>query len=281
MNQRSFGRASGEARPLSIGFDQFGYADASVLLCLGGTKVLVSVTLQQGVPHFLKGQGIGWLTAEYAMLPFATQQRTQRESTAVQRNGRNVEISRLIGRALRSVVSCELLGERTIYIDCDVLQADGSTRVACVTAASIALQRAIQRWIAEGIIKQSIMQSPIAGISVGVATNGEVFVDLDQKEDNEIQADFNFVMTPSMQIVEIQGTAEKMPIAWDQIDRLKLSAFEALRTIFAAADKALEEAPVNTNPLALDFKKSGGSRHKQKEEIRPHKPALFSLANRL
>src|SRR5690348_10990059 len=133
---RSQGRAHEQVRPVSVTYNSFGYADTAVLIELGNTKVLCSITLSQGVPPFLKGKGTGWLTAEYAMLPTATQVRTQREAATMKRNDRSIEISRLIGRALRTMIHLELLGERTIHVDCDVLQADGSTRVAAITGAS-------------------------------------------------------------------------------------------------------------------------------------------------
>jgi len=140
------GRTCYQVRPLSLAYDAFGYADCSVLLTAGGTRVLAAVTLQDGVPPFLRNSGTGWLTAEYAMLPTATRSRTLRESEQMKKNGRSIEIARLIGRSLRSVINYKDIGERTITIDCEVLQADGGTRAACITAASYALAKAIERW---------------------------------------------------------------------------------------------------------------------------------------
>ncbi len=252
MKKRLDGRGLHEVRKLSVLFDTFGYADGSVLLSLGATKVLASVTLQTGVPLFLKGKGQGWLTAEYAMLPTATKQRTLRDSNNIQKNGRSVEISRLIGRALRSVVACDVLGEKTIYIDCDVLQADGSTRVASIMAASLALKRAETKWLEQKKIKAPFMKEALLALSVGITQDHQIFVDLNQVEDNQVIADFNFVMTLQKNIIEVQGTAEKRPLTSDEFDQLKKTAFQAADALIkpivdffemhqAHAAKALEE----------------------------------------
>ncbi|MBL4587896.1 ribonuclease PH [Candidatus Babeliales bacterium] len=234
MKKRLDGRTSKEVRKLQVLHDPFGYADGSVLLSLGATKVLASVTLQTGVPFFLKGKGQGWLTAEYAMLPTATKQRSMRESVNMQKNGRSVEISRLIGRSLRSVVACDVLGEKTVYIDCDVLQADGSTRVASIIAASIALHRAQEKWIEKKKIKEPIIKDMLLAVSVGVTRENNILVDLNQIEDSQVIADFNFVLTVGKNIVEIQGTAEKRPLSPDQFDQMKDAALEAIGSINTA-----------------------------------------------
>lgn len=232
MVKRIDGRSSNELRPLKISYNSFGYADSSVLFEVGNTKVLVSVSLQMGVPPFLKGKKSGWLTAEYAMLPAATTQRTQRESSSAQRNGRSVEISRLIGRCLRPLVDLAALGEKTIYIDCDVLQADGGTRVACITAASVALERAAVLWLHKNQTSKNVFRESVAGVSVGVV-GGQMLLDPSQSEDNQADADFNFVLTKNGHILEVQGTAEKTPIAWNHFDELKGLACKGINELFA------------------------------------------------
>jgi ribonuclease PH len=235
--KRISGRAAHQLRPLKISYDTFGYADASVFLELGNTKVLCSITLQQGVPPFLKGKKVGWLTAEYAMLPSATTVRTQRESTSHQKNGRSVEISRLIGRCLRSTVNLEALGERTIVVDCDVLQADGSTRTVCITGASLALKRAVEYWLSARIISHNIFVESIAAVSVGLTQN-QALLDLDFAEDSVIDADFNFVITRSGTIIEMQGTAEKKPVSWQDFAAIGTLAQHGIDQLFEQIDNA-------------------------------------------
>jgi ribonuclease PH len=231
--RRVDGRFSDQVREIKAQVDTFGYADASVFFEQGETKVLVCVSLQQGVPPFLKGQRRGWLTAEYAMLPCSTQQRLVRDSNQVNRNSRGVEISRLIGRVLRSVVNLDTLGERTIIIDCDVLQADGSTRVACITASSIALRYAVMRWLEQKILTQDIIKDDIAAISVGLVEN-YILVDLSYIEDSQADADFNFIMTRAGNLIEVQGTAEKTPIPAQLFHQFYDSAQRAVEKIFDA-----------------------------------------------
>jgi ribonuclease PH len=224
---RKDGRTCNQVRPISLQYDVFGYADCSVLLSIGGTKVLVSVSLQDGVPAFLRKTGTGWLTAEYAMLPSATRIRTPRESEQMRKQGRSVEIARLIGRSLRSIINFKEIGERTITIDCDVLQADGGTRAACITAASYALSRALVRWQAKGAVPSSIVLRPIVALSAGLVEN-ELLVDLSQQEDNAATADVTFVVADGGDIVEMQVTSEKEPVSWTTVVALKEM------TVFAA-----------------------------------------------
>jgi ribonuclease PH len=234
--QRKNGRKADELRPIRVTYDVYGYATASVLLEIGNTKVLSSVSLQNSVPPFLKHKKTGWLTAEYAMLPAATAVRTQRESSGNQRNSRSVEISRLIGRCLRSAVDLTIIGEQTIVIDCDVLQADGGTRTASITAASLALACAARRWVAAGQVPATFMPEPIAAISVGVI-NGQVSLDIDYAEDNSTQADFNFVLTQSGSIIEIQGTAEKMAVSWQDFATMSSLALHGTNQLFNLFDE--------------------------------------------
>lgn len=229
---RKDGRAPHEVRRYTLRQSPYGYADGAVLFSLGGTTVLVTVSLQDKVPPFLRGQGTGWLTAEYAMLPTATRERTQRESSSVARNGRSVEISRLIGRVLRSVTDLTVLGERTITIDCDVMQADGGTRTAAITAASHALLMAQEVWRTRKLLKGSVLTEPIAALSSG-SVGGVLCVDLSQEEDADAGADFNFVMTRSGLVVEVQGTGERSPLAWEEVVALKEMTAAALQPFFA------------------------------------------------
>ncbi len=229
-------RQHDQLRPISVTYNVMEYASGSVLLELGKTRVICTATVQSGVPPHLKGSKTGWLTAEYAMLPSATHERTPRESTTGKRNGRNMEISRLIGRCLRSVINLANIGEQTIYIDCDVLQADGGTRTACITAASLALMSAQQKWLTSGIIKHPIMNDELAAVSVGI-TDGTVLLDLDYEEDSEIDADFNVILTKSGTIVEIQGCAERKPMTWDQFESIKSLAIKGVKDMFAECRK--------------------------------------------
>lgn len=231
-------RSFDEIRSINVQVDTYGYATASVLLEIGLTKVLASISLQTGVPQFLKGQRTGWLTAEYAMLPCATRQRTNRDSSQMKSNARSIEISRIIGRAFRSVVDMNAFPDKTIYIDCDVLQADGGTRVACITAASLAFMVAVKRWQRDGIIKTNILREPISAISVGMV-NANPCLDLTQEEDNAATADWNFVITQSGKLIEIQGTAEKQPISCDEFEQLKKLALKGSSDFFARAEQLM------------------------------------------
>ncbi len=254
--KRLSGRKYDQLRDMSISYNVFGYAPGSVLFELGNTKILCAVTLQAGVPPFLKGKKKGWLTAEYAMLPTSTHSRSVRDSSSVKKNDRSVEISRLIGRSLRAVVNLDLIGERTIHIDCDVLQADGSTRTACITGAYKALQSAVQLWLAQGDITQTIITGAVAAVSVGIL-NGQPLLDLDYQEDSIIDADYNFVLTDAGTIVEIQGTAEKQSLSWQEFDAMAAYARLGVNQLFEHAKKT------------------------EKSDTLIKKAPLFSLQNRL
>lgn len=236
VKKSNYGRAYNKVRPIILKFDAFGFASSSILLSMGRTKVLVSVSIQDGVPKFLRGQKKGWLTAEYAMLPCATKKRTMRESSQFYKNSRSVEISRLIGRSFRSVVDLVQIGTKTIMIDCDVLQADGGTRVACITAASIALKVAQNRWLTDGIISIPILKEDIAAISAGFLNN-QPYLDLDYNLDSHADADFNFVLTRSGKLIEVQGTAEKEPLSFEQFEEIKNLAIDGVKQIFNIIDK--------------------------------------------
>jgi ribonuclease PH len=225
---RAQNRQYNELRPLKVVYDIYLNAAGSTLFEMGNTKVLCSVILQNGVPHFLRGKGAGWLTAEYSMLPASTPIRTIRETTANKRSGRTIEISRLIGRSLRSIINLQGLGEQTIFIDCDVLQADGSTRTACVTGAYLALKAAESRWLASGAIRAPIIMEELAAVSVGINQQGIALLDIDYAEDSNINADFNFVLTRSGKIIEMQGTAEASPVSWESYEKLRMLALHGV-----------------------------------------------------
>lgn len=241
---RAAERSFDQIRPVKIKFDVFGYASGSVLLEIGNTKVLCAVTMQLGVPPFLRGSKTGWLTAEYALLPTATAERSPREGTTQKRNGRAIEISRLIGRSLRAVTQLDGFGEHTITIDCDVLQADGGTRSACVTGAYLALQQAQEWWLSQSIIEQPILHEPIVAISVG-ARQDQLLLDLDCTEDNNIDADFNFVLTATGKVIEMQGSVEKgNALPWEKIEQMRLLAQDGVQQFlqFFPQKKAQEKA---------------------------------------
>ncbi len=208
-------RKPDEIRPVKITRGYTQVPEGSVLIEMGNTKVLCTATVEERVPPFLKGAGKGWVTAEYSMLPRATDIRNQRESTKGKVGGRTMEIQRLIGRALRSVVDLKKLGERTIWLDCDVLQADGGTRTASITGAYVALSDAVKYLIDNELVKQNPLVESIAAISVGKIGN-VAMVDLDYEEDSKAEVDMNIVMTGSGKFVEIQGTAEGK--TFDRVD---------------------------------------------------------------
>lgn len=230
------GRLPLQLRPITVSYGVYPYAAGSVLFEIGNTRVLCAVSLQQGVPPFLRGKKTGWLTAEYSLLPASTPTRTVREATTNKRSGRTVEISRLIGRSLRAVVNLDPLGEQTVTIDCDVLQADGGTRAASICGAFLALGAAERQWLSKGIISRSIIRDELAAISVGVGEKGAL-LDLDYSEDCAVSADFNFVLTRAGNIVEIQGAAEKEPVSFTDYDALRDAAISGVRDIFAMYDQ--------------------------------------------
>lgn len=236
--KRDNNRAHDQIRSLGITPHFSEYADGSVLLELGKTKVLCAVTLTNNSPAFLRNQKRWWLTASYVLLPTSTKARSERESI-VKRNDRSAEISRLIGRSLRSIVRLHgKTDEKTIHVDCDVIQADGGTRTACITGAFIALKLAEQRWLATQVIDQPIIMDEIAAVSVGLK-QGNLLLDIDFSEDSTIDADFNFVLTRSGAVIEIQGSAEHRPISWDDIEGMKDLAQKGVHQIFSFLDREI------------------------------------------
>ena len=212
-------RQPDELRPISLERGVVKFAEGSCFVRFGDTHVLVTATLEDRLPPWLKGQARGWITAEYGMLPRATLERTRREASAGKQNGRTVEIQRLIGRSLRSVVNLKALGERQITIDCDVIQADGGTRTASITGAWIALYDCLTWMKTREMIEQEVLRDHIAAISCGVYA-GVAVLDLDYAEDSQADTDANFVLTGSGNIVEVQATAEKVPFSEEQLTSL-------------------------------------------------------------
>lgn len=218
---RPDGRQPDQLRPvtLEVGFSKF--AEGSCLIRQGDTHMLVTATVEEGVPRFLKGKGQGWLTSDYAMLPRSGRDRNQRDT--MKPNGRSMEISRLIGRCLRTAVNLDALGERTIYIDCDSLQADGGTRCASITAGYVALAQAIQWMEGQRMLKSNPLNEPVAAVSVGVY-RGTPVLDLNYAEDSTAQTDMNIVLTETGKFVEIQGTAEEDPFSFQtMLEMIKLA----------------------------------------------------------
>ncbi len=237
--KRVDGRAYDELRPIRVipGFQKF--AEGSALIEVGKTQVLCSVSVEERVPPFLKGSGTGWITAEYAMLPRATVTRTPRDSTKGRVGGRNQEIQRFIGRSLRAVIDMNALGERTLIVDCDVLQADGGTRTAAVTGSYIALHRALQTIANMGVISSIPVKSAVAATSVGVVHNN-MLLDLCYDEDSNAGVDFNVVMTGKGEFVEVQGTAEGKPFSKETMDALLALAQKGIKQLFQIQESTLK-----------------------------------------
>jgi ribonuclease PH len=238
MSARLSGRRADELRPLRITRRYTKHAEGSVLVEAGDTRVLCTASVEEGVPPFLKGKGQGWLTAEYGMLPRATNTRMRREAAEGKQSGRTQEIQRLIGRSLRAVADLRALGERTIKVDCDVLQADGGTRCASITGACVALADAIDWCRAQGLVTGSPLTEFVAGVSVGVV-DGIPVLDLDYAEDSRCDTDMNVVMTGAGGFVEVQGTAEGAPFSKDEMDALIGLAERGIRELIAAQRAAL------------------------------------------
>jgi ribonuclease PH len=213
------------------------YAKGSVIVECGNTKVYVTVTVEEGVPPFLKGKGEGWLTAEYSMLPSATHSRNRRERNGA--SGRTQEIQRLIGRSLRSIVDLKKLGERTVQIDCDVIVADGGTRTTSISGAYVALSLAVKKLMSENLIKENPIIEQLAAISVGINKAGKAIADLNYEEDSSCETDMNIVMTSEGKYVEIQGTAEGAPFSHDQMMALMECAKDSLAVVFQKQNEAL------------------------------------------
>lgn len=235
MSQRPRDRA----RPLTLELDPSPYAEGSCLIATGNTRVLCTASVEEGVPPWMKGRGTGWVTAEYGMLPRSTHTRTSRERGSVK--GRTQEIQRLIGRSLRSVTDMAALGERTVTLDCDVLQADGGTRTASITGACVALHVALDRLVREGELPRNPMSDLVAAVSVGLV-DGRATLDLDYAQDFAAQVDMNVVGTGDGRLIEVQGTAEGHPFRREELDELMDLATAGIAELVAAQRRALEGA---------------------------------------
>jgi ribonuclease PH len=238
---RPSGRAADELRPIRITRHYTKHAEGSVLVEFGETKVICTASVETGVPRFLKGQGQGWLTAEYGMLPRATGTRNAREASRGKQGGRTLEIQRLIGRSLRAALDMSKLGEHTIYIDCDVIQADGGTRTASITGAMVALLDALKVLKARGAIKADPLKQMVAAVSVGIY-QGIPVLDLDYPEDSAAETDLNVVMTSTGGFIEVQGTAEGAPFQPEELNSMLELARRGLQQLFALQHSALQDA---------------------------------------
>ena len=238
MSERSYGRAPHELRPLEIEPGFVRSATGSALISAGETRVICTASVEESVPRWMVGKGRGWVTAEYGMLPASTGQRKQRDISKGRADGRTVEIQRLIGRSLRVIVDFDALGERTIYVDCDVLQADGGTRCASITGGWVALRLACERLVSEGKLEAVPLTGAVAAISAGIV-GGVPLLDLDYPEDSSAEVDANVVMTGDGGLVEVQATAERTPLSRAHLDDLLALAAAGIAELRAAQDAAV------------------------------------------
>jgi ribonuclease PH len=239
--ERSHGRAADELRPIAVESGFVRTATGSALFSAGETRVICTASIVDSVPKWLPGKGRGWLTAEYGMLPASTGERKQRDVSRGRPDGRTVEIQRLIGRSLRGIVDFAALGERTVYVDCDVLQADGGTRCASITGGQIALELACTRLIAEGALERTPLTGSVAAVSCGIV-DGEPLLDLDYPEDSAAEVDANVVMTGDGGLVEVQATAERTPLSRAHLDDLLALAAGGIATLREAQAETLRAA---------------------------------------
>jgi ribonuclease PH len=239
--QRSYGRAAGELRPVEIEPGFMRTATGSALISAGETRVICTASAEESVPRWMKGRGTGWVTSEYGMLPASTGQRKQRDATRGRQDGRTVEIQRLIGRSLRGVVDFKALGERTIYLDCDVLQADGGTRCASITGAYVALALACASLREQGLLERSPLSGSVAAVSCGMV-GGRALLDLDYSEDSTAEVDANVVMTGDGGLIEVQATAERTPLSRAHLDELLALAAAGIEQLQAAQQGAIAHA---------------------------------------
>jgi ribonuclease PH len=235
---RSYGRSAGELRPISIEADFMRTATGSALISAGETRVICTASAQDSVPRWMAGRGSGWVTAEYGMLPASTGERKQRDATRGRQDGRTIEIQRLIGRALRGVIDFKALGERTIYLDCDVLQADGGTRCASITGAYVALSLACARLQTQGTLERSPLNGSVAAVSCGIV-GGQPLLDLDYSEDSTAEVDANVVMTGDGGLVEVQATAERTPLSRAHLDQLLALAESGIEQLREAQQRTI------------------------------------------
>ena len=237
MSERSYSRAANQMRPITIEPGFVRTATGSALISVGETRVICTASVQESVPRWMAGRGSGWVTAEYGMLPASTGERKQRDISKGKADGRSVEIQRLIGRSLRGVIDFQALGERTIYIDCDVLQADGGTRCAAISGGMVALQLAIQQLLDKGLIASTPLTGTVAAVSAGIV-DGVPLLDLDYSEDSTAEVDANVVMTGEGGLVEVQATAERTPLSRAHLDDLLALAEVGIVQLRTAQDEA-------------------------------------------
>jgi len=238
--ERPSGRNYDELRPIIIKPDYMDFAEGSAYLEMGRTKVVATATIEEKVPQFLKGTGSGWITAEYSMLPRSTEQRTPRERTQGRISGRTQEIQRLIGRALRTTTDLNLIGERTIIIDCDIIQADGGTRTASVNAGCLALAICFKKLLDEGLLQTFPLRHLVAAVSVGLV-EGQQLLDLDYIEDSQAEVDMNVVQTDDGRLVEVQAAAEKVSFSRQELNQLLKLADKGLKEILSAQKAVLKK----------------------------------------
>jgi ribonuclease PH len=232
------GRKNNQLRSVKMIPDFLEYPHGSIVIQMGKTRVLCTAMIETGVPKFLKGKGTGWLTAEYGMLPASTPERSTRDAVRGKVDGRSQEIQRLVGRSLRSITEMNKLGEKTIWIDCDVLQADGGTRTAAITGSFVAVQLAVKKAIKQGIINESPIRENIAAVSVGIV-NGIPMLDLCYEEDSSAEVDMNFVMTEGGKFIEIQGTAERDPFSKQDLAKLLSLAENGIKKLIKIQKEVL------------------------------------------
>ena len=236
---RQDGRAPDQLRKLKITKDYIKYAEGSCLIELGDTKVITTATIENSVPPFLKGKGTGWITAEYGMIPRSCKTRVQREASKGKLGGRTMEIQRLIGRSMRSVADMSKIGERTLWVDCDCIQADGGTRCASITGSFISVILALEKMREDGLIKKMPISDYVAAVSVGML-GGKPVLDLDYEEDSTAEVDMNIIMTGDGRFVEIQGTAEREPFKKEDMNKLITLAKKGIDELIAAQKKVLK-----------------------------------------
>ena len=238
---RGDGRAADELRPVEIELDFIPSASGSALFRIGSTRLICTAMVEESVPPWMRGRGTGWVTSEYGMLPGSTSERKSRDASRGRVDGRTVEIQRLVGRSLRSVVDFKALGERTAWIDCDVIQADGGTRCAAICGGYVALHLALSRLVGKGALERVPLRDSVAAVSVGIV-DGEPLLDLPYAEDSRAEVDMNVVMTGSGELIEVQATAERTPFGRASLDRLLELAAGGIETIGRQQDRVLQEA---------------------------------------
>jgi len=238
---RGDGRAADELRPVDIELDFIPSASGSALFEIGSTRLICTAMVEESVPPWMRGRGTGWVTSEYGMLPGSTSERKSRDSSRGRVDGRTVEIQRLVGRSLRSVVDFKALGERTAWIDCDVIEADGGTRCAAICGGYVALHLALSRLVGKGALERVPLRDSVAAVSVGIV-DGEPRLDLPYAEDSRAEVDMNVVMSGSGELIEVQATAERTPFGRASLDRLLELAAGGIETIGREQDRVLREA---------------------------------------